>query len=212
MLAREAREAVAAHARRLPADGLVVGTAGNLSVRAGEWVAVTPSAVDYARIGPSDVCLVDEAGRLVDGRGTPTTELPLHRAAYAATGTAAVVHTHSPYATALSTVVEELPAIHYLIVDLGGPVPVAPYATPGSEELGARVGRILEGRSAVLLRNHGALTVGPTLARAYRRSVLLEWLAATYHRARQIGEPTLIGGQELERVEHLLRDYLDTVG
>lgn len=209
MLAREARDTVAAHARRLLTDGLVVGTAGNLSARTGEWLAVTPSAVDYARIGPAGICLVDGAGRLVDGRGTPTTELPLHRAAYAATGAAAVVHTHSPYATALSAVVEELPAIHYLIVDLGGPVPVAPYATPGSEELGARVGAALEGRTAVLLRNHGALTVGPTLARAYRRSVLLEWLAATYHRARQVGEPAVLGEQELERVGRLLRDYLD---
>lgn len=209
MLAREARDTVAAHARRLLTDGLVVGTAGNLSARTGEWLAVTPSAVDYARIGPADICLVDGAGRLVDGRGAPTTELPLHRAAYAATGAAAVVHTHSPYATALSAVVEELPAIHYLIVDLGGPVPVAPYATPGSEELGARVGAALEGRTAVLLRNHGALTVGPTLARAYRRSVLLEWLAATYHRARQVGEPAVLGEQELERVGRLLRDYLD---
>ena len=88
--------------------------------------------------------------------------------------------THAPHTTALATVVDELPAIHYMIAGPGGPVRVAPYATFGTDELAASVMHALAGRSAVLLRSHGTLTVGDSLEQAYWRSVLLEWLAALY--------------------------------
>lgn len=86
---------------------------------------------------------------------------------------------------------------------------VADYATPGSHDLAERVRAALTGRSAALLQNHGTLTVGPSLGRAYRRSVLLEWLAATYHRARLVGDPSLIDDEELARVGRLLGGYFD---
>ena len=94
-----------------------------------------------------------------------------------------MVHTHAPFASALSTVVDELPALHYMIAELGGPVRVAPYATYGSEELAENVGRALEERTAALLGNHGTIAFGGTLEQAYSRTELLEWLSALYLRA-----------------------------
>lgn len=202
------RELIAEFARRLRPDGLVIGTAGNLSVRSGDLVAVTPSGLDYDALTPARICVVDLEGRVAQGRCRPSSELPLHLQIYARSDTAAVVHTHSPYATVLGTVVPELPPIHYLIADLGGRVRVAPYATPGSQELAAHLEVALAGRAAALLANHGTITIAGSLARAYSRSLLLEWLSALYYRARVIGEPSLVGDEEVARVGRLLREYL----
>lgn len=203
-------ELVAA-AQRLGPDGLATGTAGNLSVRvAPDRILVTPSAVAYQALVPGHLCLVSDTGEVIDaGPHPPTTELPMHLAAYRATGAGAVVHTHSPFATTLGTLVGEIPAVHYLIAILGGPVRVAPYATPGSDELAAGMTAGLKGRSALLLGNHGAVTVGATLHQAYERAVLLEWLCALYYRARLAGEPRVLDSHELTRVGDLLAHYLE---
>ena len=113
----------------------------------------------------------------------------MHLAIYAATKAAAVVHTHSPEVVALSASRPELPAIHYAITGLGGPVRVAPYVRFGSEGLAAAAVEALDGRSAVILRNHGAVTYGRDLAQAYERALLLEWLARTYRLALSYGNP-----------------------
>ena len=110
----------------------------------------------------------------------------MHLAIYAATEAGAVVHTHSPEVIALSAAREELPAIHYAITGLGGPVRVAPYVRFGSAGLAAAAVKALDGRSAVILRNHGAVTYGRDLTQAYDRAVLLEWLARTYRLAAQL--------------------------
>jgi L-fuculose-phosphate aldolase len=192
------RELLVEHARRLVADGLCIGTAGNLSIRVADGVLVTPSAVPAERLTASGVVLVDPSGTVRDGAGRPTSELAMHLAAYAADPAAtAVVHTHSPAATALACVAGELPAIHYAIAELGGPVRVAPYATFGTEALADHVRSALVGRSAVLLQNHGTLTTGPDLDRAYARAVLLEWLCGLYARALALGAPRLLTADEL---------------
>ena len=191
MLLEAERALIVRHAGLLGPDGLVVGTAGNLSVRTGDLVAITPSSVAYDELVPGAICVVGLDGEIVAAERAPSSELPMHLAVYRATAAAAIVHTHAPYATALATVADELPAIHYLIAELGGPVRVAPYATFGTEELAGSVTDALAGRSAVLLGSHGTLTIGSTLEQAYRRSVLLEWLAALYYRAALLGEPPL---------------------
>jgi L-fuculose-phosphate aldolase len=127
-----ARAQLVSYSARLLDDGLAVGSAGNISVRAGDIVAITPSGVSYGDMRPGDVCLVTLDGTLLDDTGydapeTPSSETPMHLAIYAATSAAAVVHTHSPEVVALSAARSELPAIHYAITGLGGPVRVAPY-------------------------------------------------------------------------------------
>ena len=205
MLLEAERALIVHHAGLLRPDGLVVGTAGNLSVRAGDLVAITPTSVDYDELDPGLICVVGLDGELVEAERAPSSELPMHLAVYHATDAAAIVHTHAPYATTLATVAEELPAIHYMIAELGGPVRVAPYATFGSDELAGSVMAALDGRSAVLLGSHGTLTIGESLEQAYWRSVLLEWLSTLYYRATQLGEPRLLPSEEIERVADKLR-------
>ena len=188
------------YSARLLDDGLAVGSAGNMSVRVGGIVAITPSGIGYDDMSPDDVCLVALDGTQVDGPETPSSETPMHLAIYAATSAAAVVHTHSPEVVALSSARSELPAIHYAITGLGGPVRVAPYVRFGSAGLAAAAVAALDGRCAVILRNHGAVTYGRDLAQAYDRALLLEWLARTYRLALSYGEPAILSAAELDEV------------
>jgi len=195
-----ARAQLVSYSARLLADGLAVGSAGNMSVRTGDAVAITPSGISYAEMRPEDVCLVAMDGTELRNRETPSTETPMHLAIYAATTAAAVVHTHSPEVIALSASRSELPAIHYAITGLGGPVRVAPYVRFGSAGLALAAVDALDGRSAVILRNHGAVTYGRDLAQAYDRALLLEWLARTYRMALSYGEPAILSAAELGEV------------
>jgi L-fuculose-phosphate aldolase len=199
-----ARAQLVTYSARLLDDGLAVGSAGNISVRVGDTVAITPSGISYADMRPSDVCLVTLTGTQLDDdpalAETPSSETPMHLAIYAATSARAIVHTHSPEVIALSAARSELPAIHYAITDLGGPVRVAPYVRFGSAGLAAAAAGALDGRRAVILRNHGAVTYGRDLAQAYDRALLLEWLARTYRLALSYGEPTILSADALDEV------------
>jgi len=208
-----ARAQLVSYSARLLDDGLAVGSAGNISVRLGELVAITPSGVSYAEMRSEDICLVTADGTEPDStepdltepdgaqtRETPSSETPMHLAIYAATNAGAVVHTHSPEVIALSAGRDELPAIHYAITGLGGPVRVAPYVRFGSAGLAASAVTALDGRSAVILRNHGAVCHGRDLAQAYDRALLLEWLARTYRLALSYGEPAILSAAELDEV------------
>jgi len=197
---RAARAQLVSYSARLLADGLAVGSAGNISVRAGGVVAITPSGIGYAELRPQDICLVAPDGAELACSETPSSETPMHLAIYAATNATAVVHTHSPEVIALSASRPELPAIHYAITSLGGPVRVAPYARFGSAGLAAAAVQALDGRSAVILRNHGAVTCGRDLVQAYDRALLLEWLARTYRLALSYGAPVTLTAAELDEV------------
>ena len=199
--AAAARAQLVSYGARLLADGLAIGSAGNLSVRLGDAVAITPSGIPYNGMRPEDVCLVAMDGTELANSETPSTETPMHLAIYAATAAAAVVHTHSPEVIALSASRSELPAIHYAITGLGGPVRVAPYVRFGSAGLAAAAVDALDGRSAVILRNHGAVTYGRDLAQAYDRALLLEWLARTYRMALSYGEPATLSAAAASRSE-----------
>jgi L-fuculose-phosphate aldolase len=201
------RDRVCELGRRMVADRLVVGTSGNISVRAGDLVAVTPSGVDYADLVPESITVVDLTGRRIDGDLPPTSEVPLHLALYRHAGAGAVVHTHAPHATAVSTLVTEVPPIHYVVAMLGGAVRVAGYATFGSPELAANAVTALGEGSACLLANHGAVTIGGNLAAAYERALQLEWLCQVWLAAKPAGEPALLPAAELAKVAELARDY-----
>ena len=197
---RAGREDLAGHGIRLLDDGLAIGTSGNLSLRVGDTVLITPSGIGYRDLKPDDMCAVGLDGAELDAPAAVSSELPMHLAVYAATDAAAVVHTHSPEVVALSAVRDELPAIHYAITGLGGPVRVAPYQRFGSGQLAAAAVAALAGRRAVILRNHGAVSYGASLAQAYDRALLLEWLAGVYRMACSLGDPRILSERELAEV------------
>jgi L-fuculose-phosphate aldolase len=199
------RAELVAYARRMAPDDLAPGMSGNLSVRRGGVMAITPSGVPYERMGPADICLVRASDAALLSGPRPSTETPMHLALYRASEAAAIVHTHSPFVVALSTVLDELPAVHYAMADLGGPVRVAPYARFGTAGLAAAAAGALAGRNAVILRNHGALTCGPTLDRAYERARTLEWLARVYWYARLAGTPQTLSESALTEVGDAVR-------
>ena len=198
-LVRE-RERIVAAARRLADGGQVAGTAGNLSERAGDLVAVTPTGGALDSLTPEQVAVVDLAGDQVDGDLRPTSELGLHLGVYRRYGAGAVVHTHPPYGTAVACVLDELPVVHYQMLALGGPVRVAPYETFGSAELADAVLDALEDRAAALMASHGAIAHGPDLDVAMAQSSLLEWACALYWRAAAIGEPRVLDERQLTAV------------
>ncbi|MEV4442523.1 class II aldolase/adducin family protein [Streptomyces sp. NPDC049577] len=206
---RRAWAKVVATARRTTAEGLVVGTSGNVSARIGDVVLVTPTGVPYDRLGPGDAVGVGLDGRRLFGALLPTSELPMHLAVYRATDAAAIVHTHAVHATAVSTLVTEMPLIHYMAAALGGPVRVAPYALYGTDELARHILTALEGRTGCLLRNHGTLTYGATLDQAYDRTAQLEWMCRVWLTATAVPgrTPALLSLEQLDEVAGKLRGY-----
>jgi len=177
---------------------LVVGAAGNLSVRDGDAMLITPRGTRLDRVGESVRVRLSD-GTVLEGHG-PSSETPLHRAVYAATDAQAIVHTHSRFATVMSTLVSELPPVHYVTTAFGGCVRVAPYATFGSEELAANVATALVGRRAALLANHGAVTIGENLDQAVDLALQLEWLAEVAYYATLGGRPAMLGEPDLDAV------------
>jgi L-fuculose-phosphate aldolase len=199
MLERE-REQVAAASRLLAAEGLVLGTAGNLSARDGERVAITPTGAALAELEPEQVTVVDLDGNVLDGELEPTSELGLHLGVFRRYEPGAVVHTHAPMATALSCVLEELPCVHYQMLLLGGSVRVARYATFGTPELAQSVIEALEGRTAALMANHGSIAHGGDLDTAVEASLLLEWACTVYWRASMVGSPSVLDEAQQQAV------------
>jgi L-fuculose-phosphate aldolase len=214
MLLANERELIARFGRRMTSDRLVVGTSGNLSIRDGDLLAVTPSGHAYDTLTPELVCVQDLDGTPVEGELAPTSELPFHQLIYQHTDAAAVVHTHSTAATVVSTVVDELPTIHYILAVMGGPIRVAAYATFGTQELADNVLAAIDGRSGVLLANHGAITYGPTIAVAYDRALYLEWVAEVWLRAHSLPgfTPRVLGEAEMDAVYAKIQGSYGTTG
>jgi len=194
------REGVAAAARRLADAGLVIGTAGNISARAEELVAVSPTGAALQHLGVSDIAVVDLDGTHVDGPRPATSELELHLGIYRRYGAGAVVHTHAPMATALACVLDELPVIHYQMLLLGGSVRVAPYETFGSTELAEATLDALQDRTAALMANHGAIVHGANLDGAMDQTLLLEWACGVYWHASALGRPRALDPEQQQRV------------
>jgi L-fuculose-phosphate aldolase len=194
------RERVAAAARRLAADGLVLGTAGNVSERSGDVVAVTPTGAALRELTGERVAVVDFDGNHVEGELSASSEIGLHLGVYHRYGAGAVVHAHSPVATALSCVIDELPVVHYNMLLLGGTVRVAPYQTFGTPELAEATLEALRDRSAALMANHGTIVFAGEVDAAVENALLLEWCCDVYWRAVQIGEPRTLSDQQLQEV------------
>jgi L-fuculose-phosphate aldolase len=204
----EARAALVRYGQRMVSDRLVVGSAGNISVRVGDRIVMTPTGVNYDQVTAESVNVLDLDGAILAGTGQRSSEWPMHRKIYDLTAASAVVHTHSVFSVAVGTVCDEIPAVHYSVLGLGGPtVRVAPYTTFGSDELAVNVAAALDGRFAALLQNHGMIAYGSSLDEAYERAQLVEWLAEVYWRARLAGPPRILDRAELDAVREQARRH-----
>ncbi len=202
-----ARAAVAQASNELAREGFAPGTSGNVSVRVADRVAVTPTGAQLELVTPGQVTIVDLDGAVIGDGLVPTSELALHLGVYHRYGAGAVVHTHSRFATALGCVIDELPCVHYALVELGGPIRVAPYRTFGSDELAAVTVDALQDRAAALMSNHGALILGEGIAQALRFARLLEWVCEIYWRASSIGAPRILDESQREAAGARYRGY-----
>lgn len=179
---------------------MVITEAGNLSVRLRRHALVTRRGARLDRLSARDLVAVPLDGTPAAGGTEPSSETPMHLGVYRHCGAGAIVHTHSRMATVLSTLVDEIPPIHYAMHRLGDSVRVARYATFGSDELAANVVAALAGRSAALMANHGAIAHGPDLAEALARAQTLEWLADIHYHAIAVGPPAVLGPADLAAV------------
>jgi L-fuculose-phosphate aldolase len=203
--------AVVRTAQALDAAGFCPSKSGNVSVRQGERVLITPSGLPYAAMQPDDIVEIDLEGRRTGGsERKASSEWPFHAAIYKGRpDAAAIVHTHSPYATALSCARRDIPAFHYMIA-LGGGADIrcATYATFGTQALADNAVAALEGRRAVLLANHGVITIGQTLAGAQTLAGEVENLARQYLALLAAGlDPAILDAPEMERVTAQFKGY-----
>lgn len=189
-------------ARRMLHTGLVEGTAGNLSARLPDGhVVMTPSSLDYEAMTMDDLVVVDLEGEIVEGSRPPTTEKALHLAclrAHADIG--AVIHSHAVFSTMFAITRQPIPCvIEEVDVYVGGDVPVAEYRLTGSPELGEEVARHVADRGAVLMANHGLLTVGRDVADAMKVASLVERTAKIVWGSRVLGSPVPLPEETLRR-------------
>jgi L-fuculose-phosphate aldolase len=203
------RRAIVRAARHLERSGLTHGTSGNVSVRVRDGFLVTPTGVAPDMLSASDVVLCGADGTPAARQRVPSSEWHIHRDVYAARQDAgAVVHTHSPYATAIACLRQALPAVHYMIAATGGEdVRCAEYATFGTAELSRNVLSALDGRQGCLLANHGVVALGETLDRAMGVCLEIERVAHIYWLTLAAGAPCLLAGDEMARVVERFRAY-----
>jgi len=207
---KKEREAVLIYSKRLLSSGLVKGSGGNISLSNPEktMMAVTPSGVGYDIMKLEDVVVTDLNGRKIEGNLEPTSEMAFHLALQnSRLDIHAVVHTHSDYATALACLGWELPAVHYLIGFAGKKVPVAPYATYGTQELSDNICSVIGESNAVLIANHGPVCVGPSLERAFTTAEMLEYVSHLYLLSKSVGEPLILDDHQMDAVMEKFKNY-----
>ncbi len=210
MRLQEEREQIVDFGRRLISSALTTGSGGNLSIfdPAQKVIAITPSGVRYQDVAAADVVVVDLHGKVVEGKLSPSSELVFHLALYERfPSIRAVVHTHSVYATTLACLGWEIPAAHYLVGFAGKKVPVAPYATFGSRELAENLVEAIDGYQAVLLANHGLVSIGASLEKAFNVAEEIEFVGRVYLQTKMVGEPVILSPEEMDRVLEKFKSY-----
>jgi L-fuculose-phosphate aldolase len=202
------RHALVETSRQLLAQGLNRGTSGNVGVRCGDGLLVTPSGVPVPELTAEGMVRLDFGGTVLAGE-RPSSEWRFHRDILAARpDVQAVVHTHAPFSTTLACLRQGVPAFHYMIAAAGGKdIRCAPYALFGTQELSDHALAALEGRRACLLANHGMIAVGRDLQSALALAVEVESLCEQYWRALQIGQPHLLDDAQMDAVIEKFKDY-----
>lgn len=206
---RGERERVCELGRELLERELTRGTGGNVSVRAGSGIAVSPSGIPYGDVTPEMVPLVDESGDPVDGEWEASNETPMHAQIYRERDDAGgIVHTHSPYASTFASLGQAIPATHYLVAYAGREVPVAGYAHPGTEELGQlAVGALGDDHDACLLQNHGVVALGEDGGDALETAVMVEYCAQVHYQALCVGDPVVMDDGDVDELVEMFGTY-----
>lgn len=208
MLLEKERRDVVETCLFMQSNGLIVGTAGNVSIRVDDKIAISPSGVPYETMTAEDVVVFSMDGERVDGVLEPSSELPLHLSVYRETAAKAITHNHAPASTALGLVVDEIPPSHYYSAMLGGIIRVAPYAEFGTDELARNVTDALKDRSGALMKNHGAITIGPTVKKAAGLLPILEYVCEIHLRAMATGAPVaLLSPEQMADAKAAITDY-----
>jgi L-fuculose-phosphate aldolase len=208
-LHHEERKSIREYGVRLLEEDLTTETGGNLSIRIDDdRVAISPSEIPSESIAVWDVPVVTLDGSIVTGDCDPSDELPMHLEIYRRrTDVNAIVHTHSPYATAFATLNEPIPASHYLVACTGPEIPVAPYELYGTPELGAKAADTLgEEFNATLLKNHGVLAVDSSMSSAFEIAQMVEYCARIHHYATDIGDPSILSEDQIMAVRDKISD------
>ncbi len=201
---------IVAVAQAIDLAGFCPSKSGNVSARTEAGFLITPSGLPYAQTTPADLIELSLDGAVLSGARKPSSEWPFHAAIYRARPEAqAIVHTHSPRATALSCTRRGIPAFHYMIALCGGAdIRCADYATFGTPELAENAVRALEGRKAVLLANHGVIALGASLAGAHQIVAEVENLAGQYLDILAAGlDPVILDEAEMARVSAKFAGY-----
>jgi L-fuculose-phosphate aldolase len=205
------RRDVVAACRSLSELGLNRGTSGNVSVRHGSKMLISPTGIPYDELKPGDIARMslETTDYVWEGKLTPSSEWRFHHdILLSRPDMPAVVHTHSTYATVLAICGREIPAVHYMIAAAGGPsIKVGGYATYGTKELSDNALEALKGRNCCLLANHGMIAIGPNLKRAVWLAMQVETLAEQYYLSLSIGGPNLLADAEIERVRQKFASY-----
>ena len=193
-------------------DGLAFGAGGNISTRDPDsgLIAITPSAIEYTKMSPEDIVLIDQYGKKVEGQWKPTSETPMHTIFYRERpDIGAVVHTHAPYASVFAISGEPIPmVVTEAALCIGGMVKVAPYVRPGTEELARTVLETMGPGVSVLLAQHGMIAVGPDLHAAYATTIATEVSARLTLLSRSAGmNPITIDSSEVAELRQLYLEH-----
>jgi len=205
---RDKRQSIIDACRRMNALGINQGTSGNISLRHGDGMLITPTSVPYEAMTPEQMVFMRLDGTVEPGQ-RPSSEWRFHLDILNARPEInAVVHAHPPYATTLAIMGCEIPPVHYMIAAAGGDsIRCAPYATFGTEELSRHAVTALQDRFACLLAHHGMIAIGASLDRAMWLAVEVETLARQYHGCLQLGTPPLLSTSEIEKVRAKMAGY-----
>lgn len=210
MKLKHQRQLIVDYGLKMIRSGLTTGSGGNLSIlsKDEDLIAISPTGIDYDCVTVDDVVVVNRQGETVSGTRRPSSEIGFHLALYDnRPEISAVVHTHSVYATTMACLHWEIPAVHYLVAFSGDKVPLAPYATFGSQELATLTVESMGTYNAVLLANHGLVTVGNDMKSAFNVAEEIELVARIYYQAKSLGQPVLVDGEEMERVIEKFSHY-----
>ena len=202
---RQIKEEIANIGKRLYEHELNGGYGGNFSVRDEEYIYITPSGVPKDELDYSDILVIDFSGNVLEGEGKPSTEILFHIKIYKVRSDVnAIIHAHPPYATGFAIANYPIPNdVHEESTLILGDVPVIPYEITSSKELAENIGKAIQDHNALLLANHGALTVGDTLERAFRRMEELENLCKMLTVSNMLGGAKPIPQDKLQNLLEL---------